>query len=83
MQHCIFLFSVKDNAGQGSAVGNVSDCRYLSDCRSRSCEFELDLVPTFLETDHEIISTAILLPSAYSRKVVISLQAKVCARSTV
>ena len=31
---------------------------------------------TFVEIDHEIISTAILLPSADSR-----IQAKVCARS--
>ena len=38
---------------------------------------------TFVETDHEIISTVILLPSAESfKKVCCQLQAKVCARST-
>ena len=36
---------------------------------------------TFPEIDLEIISTAILLPSTDSRRVV-QLQAKVCARST-
>ena len=38
---------------------------------------------TFLEIDHEIISTVILLPSAKSFKMgCCQLQAKVCARST-
>ena len=38
---------------------------------------------TFVEIDHEIISTIILLPSAESfKKVCCQLQAKVCARST-
>ena len=38
---------------------------------------------TFMEIDHEIISTAILLPSAESfKKGCCQLQAKVCARST-
>ena len=38
---------------------------------------------TFMEIDHEIISTVILLPSADSfRKGCCQLQAKVCARST-
>ena len=37
---------------------------------------------TFVEIDHEIISTVILLPSADSRRVVCQLQAKVCAQST-
>ena len=38
---------------------------------------------TFLEINHEIISTVILLPSAESfKKVCCQLQAKVCARST-
>ena len=31
----------------GSAVGNVSDCRYLSDCRSRGPEFDPGPVPFF------------------------------------
>ena len=38
---------------------------------------------TFVEVDHEIISTVILLPSAESfKKGCCQLQAKVCARST-
>ena len=38
---------------------------------------------TFVEIDHEIISTDILLPSAESfKKGCCQLQAKVCARST-
>ena len=38
---------------------------------------------TFVEIDHEIISTVILLPSAESfKKGCFQLQAKVCARST-
>ena len=38
---------------------------------------------TFVEIDHEIISTAILLPSAESfKKGCCQLQAKICARST-
>ena len=38
---------------------------------------------TFVEIDHEIISTVILLPSADSfKKGRCQLQAKVCARST-
>ena len=38
---------------------------------------------TFVESDHELISTAILLPSAESfKKGCCQLQVKVCARST-
>ena len=38
---------------------------------------------TFVEIDHEIISTVILLPSAESfKKGCCQFQAKVCARST-
>ena len=38
---------------------------------------------TFVEIDHETISTVILLPSAESfKKGCCQLQAKVCARST-
>ena len=40
-------------------------------------------VHTFVEIDHEMISTVILLPSADSfKKVCCQLQAKVCARIT-
>ena len=47
----IFLFINQNILGPHRAVGNVSDCR------SRGFH-------TFTEIDHEIISTAILLPSA-------------------
>ena len=41
------------------------------------------LYHTFVEIDHEIISTVILLPSAESfKKSCCQLQAKVCAQST-
>ena len=68
------------DTGPRSAVGNVSGNRCESDCRSRGPEFDpFD----FLEIDHEIISTVILLPSAESfKKGFCQLQAKVCARST-
>ena len=59
------------------AVGNMSGNRCESDCRSRARSH------TFVEIDHEIISTVILLPSAESfKKGCCQLQAKVCARST-
>ena len=48
----------------------MSDCRYMSDCRSRGSQFRSRSVPTFQEIDHEIISTTILLLSADSRIVV-------------
>ena len=50
-------------------------CRVASSIPARS--------RTFVEIDHEIISTVILLPSAESfKKGCCQLQAKVCARST-
>ena len=45
-------------AGPRNAVGNVSGYRCVSDCRFRGREFD-----TFVEIDHEIISTVILLPA--------------------
>ena len=61
-----------------SAVGNVSGNRCKSDCRSSGHEFH-----TFVEIDHEIISTVILLPSVESfKKGLCQLQAKVYAGST-
>ena len=49
----------------------------MSDCRSRGPILSWRLI------DHEIIFTAILLPSADSRRVVISYNlVKVCAQST-
>ena len=76
-------FYVQSVTGPRSAVGNVSGNR---------CELTADpgvasSIParshTFVEIDHEIISTVILLPSAESfKKGCCQLQAKVCARST-
>ena len=58
------------------AVGCVSDCRYMSDCRSRGLKFYRSPVPDFVKIDHEIISTAIILPSTDSRRVVASYKRK-------
>ena len=70
-------------AGPRSAVGNVSGYRCVSDCRSRGREFDPGPAHTFVEIDHEMISTVILLPSADSfKKGCCQLQAKVCARIT-
>ena len=69
--------------GPRSAVGNVSDYRCVSDCRSRGCKFIPARYHTFVEIDHEIISTVILLPSAdLFKKGCCQLQAKVCAQIT-
>ena len=54
---------------QRSAIGNVSGCRYMSDCKSRGHEFDPGQV-------HEIISMVILLPSADSRRVAVSYKRK-------
>ena len=69
MSHLFFFF-----ASPCSTVGNMFDCRFVADCRSRG----LILVRshTVLEIDHKIISTAILLPSADSRRVVVSYKRK-------
>ena len=69
-------------SGPRSAVGNVSDYRCVSDCRSRGREFDPGPVP-FVEIDHKIISTVILLPSPdLFKKGCCQLQAKVCAQIT-
>ena len=47
-----------------SAVGNVSGNRCESDCRSKGWSSIPARSHTFVEIDHEIISTVILLPSA-------------------
>ena len=68
--------------GPGSAVGNVSGHRLVSDCRSRGHKFDPGPVPYF-RGDYEIISTVILLPSVdLFKKGCCQLQAKVCARIT-
>ena len=69
--------------GPRSTVGNVSGNRRISDCRSRGRKFDPGPAHTFVEIDHEIISTAILLPSAESfKKGCCQLQAIVCAQIT-
>ena len=68
---------------QKSAVGNVSDYRFASDCRSRGHMFDPGPVPYCRKIDHEFISKVILLPSAdLLKKGCCQLQAKVCARIT-
>ena len=54
--------------GPHSTVGNVSGNRCESDCRSRGRKFNPGPSHTFVEIDHEIIFTVILLPSAESFK---------------
>ena len=44
-----------------SAVGNVSGYRCESDCRSRGHKFDTARSNTFVENDHEIVSSVILL----------------------
>ena len=75
-----------------SAVRIVSGYRCMSECLATdACLTAIpgvaNLIParshTFVEIDHEIISTVILLPSADSfKKGCCQLQAKVCARIT-
>ena len=66
-----------------SAVVKVSGYRCMSDCRSRGREFNPGRSHTFVEIDHEIISSVILLPSvAVFKKGCCQLQVKVCARIT-
>ena len=68
---------------QKSAVGNVSDYRFASDCRSRDHMFDPGPVPYCCKIDREFISKVILLPSAdLLKKGCCQLQAKVCARIT-
>ena len=66
--------------GPHSAVGNVSGNRCESACRSGVASSIPARSHTFVEFDHEIISTVILLPSAESfKKGCCQLKAKVCA----
>ena len=48
----------------------------MSDCRSSGHKFDPARSHTFVEIDHEIISMAILLPSANSRRVIVSYKRK-------
>ena len=58
-----------------SSVSNVSDCRCMS-----ADPGVVSLIPTqshtLVEIDHEIISTVILLPSADTKRVVVSYKQK-------
>ena len=68
---------------QKSAVGNVSDYRFASDCRSRGHMFDPGPVPYCRKFDHEFISKVILLPFAdLLKKGCCQIQAKVCAGIT-
>ena len=68
----MYILNVKAYlTGARSTVDNMSDCR----CKSRSREFDSTSVP-FMEIDHEIISTSILLSSAASRRAVVSYKRK-------
>ena len=60
--------------GLCSTVGNVSGNRCESDCRSGGCKFDLARSNTFVEIDHEIISTVTFssLPLNHSRWFVVS-----------
>ena len=63
-----------------SAVGNVSGYRCESDCRSRGHNFDTVRSNTFVEIDHEIVSSVLLLRLAQSfKKGCCQLQAKVYA----
>ena len=76
----LFYSTLSMFTGLRGAVGNLSGNRCESDCRSRGREFDPAQSHTFVEIDHEIISTVILLPSAESfKKGCCQLQAKVCA----
>ena len=66
--------NLKDT-GPRSAVGNMYDCRYVSDSRSRGRMFNPRPFPYF-RGDHEIITTVILLPTTGSRRVVASYKQK-------
>ena len=63
-----------------SSVSYVSGNRCESDCRSWGRELIPARYHTFVEIDHEIVSTVILIPSAKSfKKGCCQLQVKVCA----
>ena len=72
----IIFDKITSLAGPRSAVGNVSGYRCVSDCRSRGREFDPVRSHTFVEIDHEMISTVILLPLIHSRRVVVSYKGK-------
>ena len=82
-RYILLCFSAPTYIGPRSAVGNVSGYRCVSDCNPRGRESIPARSHTFVEIDHEIISTVILFPSTDSfKKGCCQLQAKVCARIT-
>ena len=68
--------------GLRSAVGKVSGCRYVFDCRSMGRELDPGLVPYMhiIEIDHEIISMVSLLPLSDSERVDVSYKRKYCMK---
>ena len=69
--------------GPRSTVGNVPGYRCVSDCNPGVASLIPARSHTFVEIDHEIISTVILLPSADSfKKGCCQLQVEACARIT-
>ena len=69
--------------GPGSAVSNMSDYRCISDCRSRGCEFDPGLVPYFRghwSWNHFYGHSPLF--GWFIQEGLLSVQAKVCARST-
>ena len=79
MEHIDSFGRVLDWGSQRSAVGNMSDYSYASNCSPMGREFDLCPVHTYVEIDPEIISSVILLPSTDSfKKGCCHLQAKVC-----
>ena len=82
------------NTAEGTIYKNYETCAIGQSVRCLATDASLtadpgvaSLIParsrTFVEIDHEIISTVILLPSAESfKKGCCQLQAKVCAPST-
>ena len=54
----------------------MSDCIYMSNCSSRSREFDPGTVPYFRRDCYEILSKSILLLSADAKKIVVSYKRK-------
>ena len=65
-----------------SAVSNVSDCRYVSDCKFRGGEFDPGAVPYFRGDWSWNNFIGHSLSFRWFKKGCCQLQAKVCARST-
>ena len=85
-QSILLIFNKKNFTGPRSADGNnclATDACLNADPGVAAKVRSRPRSHTFVEIDHEIISTLILLPSADShKKGCCQLQAKVCARST-